>query len=47
MAPGGHEGLTGVTFDSGGHRLLGVLYLARGGQPSPTALLLHGCPGIE
>jgi hypothetical protein len=25
-----HEGLTGVTFDSDGHRLVGVLYLTRG-----------------
>jgi dipeptidyl aminopeptidase/acylaminoacyl peptidase len=42
-----HEGVTGVTFDSDGHRLIGVLYLARGQQPKPTALLLHGCPGLE
>jgi uncharacterized protein len=41
------EGLTGVTFDSDGHRLLGVLYLARGQEPKPTVLLLHGCPGLE
>jgi uncharacterized protein len=41
------EGLTGVTFDSDGHRLLGVLYLARGEEPKPTVLLLHGCPGLE
>jgi uncharacterized protein len=41
------EGLTGVTFDSGGHRLIGVLYLARGEEPKPTVLLLHGCPGLE
>jgi uncharacterized protein len=41
------EGLTGVTFDSDGHRLVGVLYLARGEEPKPTALLLHGCPGLE
>jgi uncharacterized protein len=47
MTPGGHEGVTGVTFDSDGHRLIGVLYLAHGGEPKPTALLLHGCPGIE
>ena len=25
-----HEGLTGVTFDSDGHCLVGVLYLTRG-----------------
>ncbi len=42
-----HEGITGVTFDSGGHRLVGTLYLARGDEPKPTALLLHGCPGLE
>jgi uncharacterized protein len=41
------EGLTGVTFDSDGHRLVGVLYLARGAEPKPTVLLLHGCPGLE
>jgi uncharacterized protein len=41
------EGLTGVTFDSDGHRLVGVLYLARGEEPKPVALLLHGCPGLE
>jgi len=41
------EGLTGVTFDSDGHRLVGVLYLARGEEPKPTLLLLHGCPGLE
>jgi uncharacterized protein len=41
------EGITGVTFDSDGHRLVGVLYLARGPGPKPTALLLHGCPGLE
>jgi uncharacterized protein len=40
-------GLTGVTFDSDGHRLVGVLYLARGEEPRPTVLLLHGCPGLE
>jgi len=42
-----HEGITGVTFDSDGHRLVGTLYLARGGEAKPTALLLHGCPGLE
>jgi uncharacterized protein len=42
-----HEGITGVTFDSDGHRLVGVLYLARGDGRKPTALLLHGCPGLE
>jgi dipeptidyl aminopeptidase/acylaminoacyl peptidase len=47
MGPAGHEGITGITFDSDGHRLVGVAYLARGRQPKPTALLLHGCPGLE
>jgi hypothetical protein len=42
-----HEGITGVTFDSDGLRLLGTLYLARGCQPKPTVLLLHGCPGLQ
>lgn len=42
-----HDGITGVTFDSGGHRLVGTLHLARGAAPRPTALLLHGCPGLE
>jgi len=46
-AAGEHEGLTGVTFDSGGHRLVGTLHLARGAEPKPTVLLLHGCPGLE
>jgi uncharacterized protein len=47
VAPDDHEGIAGVTFSSGGHRLLGVLYLARGRGPKPTAILLHGCPGLE
>ena len=42
-----HEGITGVTFDSDGYRLVGTLYLARGEGPKPTVLLLHGCPGLE
>jgi uncharacterized protein len=42
-----HEGIIGVTFDSDGLRLLGTLYLARGGQSKPTVLLLHGCPGLQ
>ena len=42
-----HEGITGVTFDSDGHRLVGTFYLARGEEPKPAALLLHGCPGLE
>jgi uncharacterized protein len=39
--------VTGVTFDSGGHRLVGTLYLASGQERKPTVLLLHGCPGLE
>jgi uncharacterized protein len=42
-----HEGIVGATFDSDGYRLVGTLYLARGDEPKPTALLLHGCPGLE
>ena len=42
-----HEGIAGATFDSDGHRLIGTLYLARGEEPKPTVLLLHGCPGLE
>jgi pimeloyl-ACP methyl ester carboxylesterase len=42
-----HEGQTGVVIESGGHKLLGTLFLARGDEPKPTALLLHGLPGIE
>jgi hypothetical protein len=41
-----HEGIAGATFDSEGHRLVGSVYLARGEEPKPTALLLHGCPGL-
>jgi dipeptidyl aminopeptidase/acylaminoacyl peptidase len=47
MGTAGHEGITGITFDSDGHRLVGVAYLAHGDRPRPTALLLHGCPGLE
>lgn len=42
-----HAGLVGVTFGSEGHDLVGVLYLARGSEPRPTVLLLHGSPGLE
>jgi dipeptidyl aminopeptidase/acylaminoacyl peptidase len=47
IAPEEHDGITGVTFTSDGDRLLGTLYLARGSEPKPTALLLHGCPGLQ
>ena len=42
-----HEGLIGLFFYSGGIRLLGTLFLARDDAPKPTAVLLHGLPGIE
>jgi dipeptidyl aminopeptidase/acylaminoacyl peptidase len=42
-----HEGQTGVVFEIEGERLLGSLFLARGDEPKPTAVLLHGLPGIE
>jgi uncharacterized protein len=40
-------GLDGVTFRSEGCRLLGGFYRAAGDMPRPTAVLLHGLPGIE
>jgi dipeptidyl aminopeptidase/acylaminoacyl peptidase len=40
-------GLDGITFQSQGSQLLGGLYRAEGVGPRPTALLLHGLPGIE
>jgi hypothetical protein len=42
-----HTGQTGIYFDSNGYRLLGRLFLAPGDDPKPTAVLLHGLPGIE
>ncbi len=42
-----HEGSVGVHFESDGHRLVGTLFLARGDGAKPTAVLLHGSPGIE
>ncbi len=42
-----HPGLDGVTFQSKGSRLLGGLYRAAGDGPRPTAILLHGLPGVE
>jgi hypothetical protein len=41
------EGQEGILISSGGHRLLGTLFTAWGAGPGPTALLLHGMPGIE
>ncbi|HEV2290064.1 MAG TPA: alpha/beta fold hydrolase [Candidatus Acidoferrales bacterium] len=40
-------GLDGVVFPSGGSKLLGGFYKAAGEMPRPTAILLHGLPGIE
>jgi uncharacterized protein len=40
-------GLDGATFTSNGCRLLGGFYKAAGDAPRPTAVLLHGLPGIE
>jgi pimeloyl-ACP methyl ester carboxylesterase len=40
-------GLDGVTFRSEDCRLLGGFYKAAGDTPRPTAVLLHGLPGIE
>ena len=40
-------GLDGVTFTSNGSKLLGAFYKAAGESPRPTAVLLHGLPGIE
>lgn len=34
-------------FESHGSRLLGVFYRAAGETPRPTALFLHGLPGLE
>src|SRR5262249_14595595 len=47
MDPSLNYGITGVTFDSAGHQLVGVAYLARGSEPKPTAIVLHGCPGLD
>lgn len=40
-------GLSGVTFASHGSTVLGGFYTAAGHTPRPTAILLHGLPGIE
>lgn len=40
-------GLDDVVFNSHGCKLLGGLYRARGDTPRPTAILLHGVPGVE
>ena len=40
-------GLDGFTVRSHGSKLLGGLYRAAGTGPRPTAMLLHGLPGVE
>lgn len=40
-------GLDGLIITSAGCKLLGALYRAGGAGPHPTALLLHGIPGLE
>ena len=40
-------GLDGVTLTSNGCRLLGGFYKGAGSGPRPTAVLIHGLPGIE
>lgn len=40
-------GLDGITFTSHSHKLLGGFYRAAGDTPCPTAILLHGVPGVE
>jgi pimeloyl-ACP methyl ester carboxylesterase len=36
-----------MVLPSHGEMLLGVLYLAAGAEPHPTAIILHGFPGFE
>lgn len=42
-----HAGQEGFYIDHDGVRLLGTIFLAQGDQRKPTALLLHGIPGVE
>ncbi len=44
MSGGGPEG---IIFQSAGCNLHGMLYLGAGSGPRPTAIVLHGIPGIE
>jgi len=44
---GFQAGLDGVTFTSNGRKLLGGFYRSAGTAPRPTAVLLHGTPGLE
>ncbi len=39
--------LSGVTFESDGHRLLGRFYQADGEGPHPTLVMAHGIAGVE
>lgn len=41
------SGLDGLLFESKGETLIGALFLAAGPGRKPTALVLHGIPGIE
>lgn len=36
-----------ISFESGGSRVNGIVYLAGGAGPHPTVLMLHGYPGNE
>ena len=40
-------GLDNVVFCSQGSKLLGGFYRGGGNGPRPTAILLHGVPGVE
>lgn len=40
-------GLAELHFESEGHRLNGLIYLANGPGPHPTVMMLHGYPGNE
>jgi dipeptidyl aminopeptidase/acylaminoacyl peptidase len=40
-------GVDPALIQSHGHKLLGAFYTATGATPRPTALLLHGIPGVE
>jgi uncharacterized protein len=42
-----HDGQLGIYFDSSNNHLIGTLFLADDDSPKPTALILHGVPGIE
>lgn len=40
------RGQRGIVFESEGSKVLGTIFTAAG-EPAPTAILLHGIPGIE